>query len=204
MKADDGCRKGEVAAFLEQILFVDGSVDFAGNHAFFTTSSQDGAQEILSVTVFPGDFFSDFSLRNLQVVTGVASIVHQRQEAVLNIKQLEVPTLDVWHFHVVCGWTDVFEFLAGENVEGDHVDFGVTVLAGLGGGHLDNLAGTALDHDESVLPECRALHGEGLGRTGIGGGEVVLFISHCVVEILGSGRLTEKRVGKSPENFEVL
>ena len=43
MKADDGCRKGEVAAFLDQILFVDGSVDFAGNHAFFTTSSQDGA-----------------------------------------------------------------------------------------------------------------------------------------------------------------
>jgi len=202
MKADDGCRKGEVAAFLEQILFVDGSVDFAGNHAFFTTSSQDGAQEILSVAVFPGDLFSDISLRNLQVVTGVASIVHQRQEAVLNIKQLEVPTLDVWHLHVVCGWTDIFEFLAGENVKGNHVDFGVTVLAGLGGGHLDNLAGTALDHDESVLPECRALHGEGLGRTGIGGGEVILFISHCV-EILGSGRLTEKRVGKSPENFEV-
>jgi len=203
MKADDGCRKGEVAAFLEQILFVDGSVDFAGNHAFFTTSSQDGAQKILSVTVFPLNLFSDISLRNLQVVTGVASIVHQRQEAVLNIKQLEVPTLDVWHLHVVCGWTDIFEFLAGENVKGNHVDFGVTVLAGLGGGHLDNLAGTALDHDESVLPECRALHGEGLGRTGIGGGEVILFISHCVVEILGSGRLTEKRVGKSPENFEV-
>ena len=57
---------------------------------------------------------------------------------------MEVPTLDVWHLHVVCGWTDIFEFLAGENVEGNHVDFGVTVLAGLGGGHLDNLAGTAL------------------------------------------------------------
>ena len=52
---------------------------------------------------------------------------------------------------------------------------------------------TYLDHDESVLPECRALHGEGLGRTGIGGGEVVLIISHCFVEILGSGRLTEKQ-----------
>ena len=57
---------------------------------------------------------------------------------------LEVPTLDVWHLHVVCGWTDIFEFLASENVKGNHVDFGMTVLAGLGGGHLDNLAGTAL------------------------------------------------------------
>ena len=57
---------------------------------------------------------------------------------------MEVPTLDVWHLHVVCGWTDIFEFLAGENVKRNHVDFGVTVLAGLGGGHLDNLAGTAL------------------------------------------------------------
>ena len=36
-------------------LFVDGSVDFAGNHAFFTTSSQDGAlknhQEMLDILV---------------------------------------------------------------------------------------------------------------------------------------------------------
>ena len=87
------------------------------------------------------------------------------------------------------------------------MDFGVAVFTGFRGGHLNNLAGAVLkmcqslplkahlvvyylDHNESSFAESRALHGEGLGRTGVGGSEVVLFISHCVVEILG--RLTGK------------
>ena len=31
-----------------------------------------------------------------------------------------------------------------ENIESNHVDFGVAVLSGLGGGHLNNLAGAVL------------------------------------------------------------
>ena len=31
------------------------------------------------------------------------------------------------------------------------MDLGVTVLASLGGGHVDDLAGLAFDHDELVL-----------------------------------------------------
>ena len=42
------------------------------------------------------------------------------------------------------GGANIFVFLSCENVEGDHVDFGVTVLTGLGGGHLHNLARAAL------------------------------------------------------------
>lgn len=58
-------------------------------------------------------------------------------------------------------WGQIFELLAGEDIDGDHMDFCVAVLAGLGGAHLDNLAGSLVDDDEPVLSEGRALHGEG-------------------------------------------
>lgn len=64
---------------------------------------------------------------------------------------------------------EIFVLLAGEDVKGDKVDLGVTVLAGLGGGHVDNLARAALDHDEAVLAQSRALHGVGERRAGVGG-----------------------------------
>jgi len=54
--------------------------------------------------------------------------------------------------------------LTSENIEGNHVDLGVTVLASLGGGHLNNLAWPVLDHYKSTLAKGRALHGEG-GRS---------------------------------------
>ena len=56
------------------------------------------------------------------------------------------------------------------------MDLGVTVLASLGGGHIDNLAGAALDHDEAVLAQSRALHGVGGRGTGIDRVEVVLML----------------------------
>jgi len=42
------------------------------------------------------------------------------------------------------------------------MDFGVTVLASLRGGHIDDFAGTALDNDEAILSEGGALLREGL------------------------------------------
>ena len=79
--------------------------------------------------------------------------------------------------HVVGGGGEILELLAGEDIDGDHVDLGVTVLAGLGGGHLPDLAGAALDNDVTVLAQSRALHGEGGRGAGIGGleGDIVLI-----------------------------
>lgn len=51
------------------------------------------------------------------------------------------------------GWAKFFELLASEDVDGNKMDLGVTVLAGLGGGHVDNLAWAVLDHNEAVLAE---------------------------------------------------
>lgn len=75
------------------------------------------------------------------------------------------------------GWRQVFHLLAGEDVDGDHVDLGVTVLAGFRGGHFDDLAWAALDDNVTVLPQGRALHGEGGRGTGIGALEGVLMLS---------------------------
>ena len=70
----------------------------------------------------------------------------------------------------------ILKLLASEDVGGDKVDLGVTVLASLGGRHVDDLAGTALDDDVTVLTQSRTLHREGGGRTRIGGleGDFVL------------------------------
>lgn len=75
------------------------------------------------------------------------------------------------------GGRQILELLAGEDIDGDQVDLGVTVLAGLGGGHVDDLAGAALDHDVTVLAQSRALHGVGRRRTSVGGLEGVLMLS---------------------------
>ena len=75
-------------------------------------------------------------------------------------------------------------------IDGDQVDLGVTVLAGLGGRHVDDLARAAwggewvcvvvtrrtrtesetltLDDDVAVLAKGRALHGEGVRGPGRG------------------------------------
>lgn len=56
------------------------------------------------------------------------------------------------------GRAEIFELFAGKDINGDEMDLGVTVLAGLGSGHFDDLAGTTLDDDETVLSQGRALH----------------------------------------------
>lgn len=83
---------------------------------------------------------------------------------------------DVGDVHVVGGGAEFFELLAGEDVEGDQVDLGVTVLSSLGGRHVDDLAGTVLDDDETVLPQSRTLHGVGGRGAGIDGLEGVFML----------------------------
>ena len=74
------------------------------------------------------------------------------------------------------GWAKFFELLAGEDIDGDKMDFCVTVLASLGGRHVDDLAGAVLDDNEAVLPQSRALHGVGGRGAGIGRFEGVLML----------------------------
>ena len=83
---------------------------------------------------------------------------------------------DVGNVHVVGGRAQVFHLLASEDVDSDQVDLGVAVLAGLRGGHFDDLAGAVLDADEAVLPQGRALHRVRERGTRIGALEGVLVL----------------------------
>jgi hypothetical protein len=78
----------------------------------------------------------------------------------------------------VGGWAEIFKLLASEDVDTDEMDLGVAMLASLGSGHFDNLAGTVLDADEAVLPQSRALHGESGRGASVGGVESVLMLIH--------------------------
>jgi len=83
---------------------------------------------------------------------------------------------DVGDVHVVGGRAKFFQLFAGEDIDGDKMDLSMSVFSSLGGGHVDDLAGTILDHDVAVLPQGRTLHGEGGRSAGIGGLEGVLLM----------------------------
>lgn len=74
------------------------------------------------------------------------------------------------------GGAEIFKLLASEDVKGNQMDLGVTVLASLGSRHVDDLAGTALDDYETVLAQGRALLGVSGRRTGVGRVEGVLML----------------------------
>lgn len=84
--------------------------------------------------------------------------------------------MDNGDVHVVGGGRQIFELLASEDINGNDVDLGVTVLSGLGGGHLNDLAWATIDDNVTVLPQGRTLHGEGRRGTGIGALEGVLML----------------------------
>ena len=73
-------------------------------------------------------------------------------------------------------WRKIFELLASEDVEGDKMNLGVTVFTSLGGGHVDDLAGAALDDDETVLSQGRTLHRIGGRGTSIGAVKGMLML----------------------------
>lgn len=61
----------------------------------------------------------------------------------------------------------------------------MSVLAGLGGGHLHNFAGTTLQHHVAVLTQSRALHGVGGGGARLTSLEIEIGICHGA---MGLGR----------------
>lgn len=81
----------------------------------------------------------------------------------------------------------IFKLLASEDVNSDEMDLRVAMFAGLGGGHLDDLAGTLFDDHETVLPQGRTLHGVGGRGTSIGALEGVLMLSSNISALLISG-----------------
>ncbi len=69
-----------------------------------------------------------------------------------------------------------FQLLAGKDIDGGKMNLGVTVLAGFGGGHVDDLAGAIFDDDKAVLPQGRTLHRVSGRGASIGALESVLML----------------------------
>lgn len=85
-------------------------------------------------------------------------------------------TPNIGNIHVVGRRREIFQLLAGENIDGNQMDFGMSVLAGLGSRHFNDLARAAFDNYVAVFPQCRTLHGEGQGGASIGALEGVLLM----------------------------
>lgn len=48
------------------------------------------------------------------------------------------------------------------------------MLPGLGGRHVNDLTGTAFEHDEAILPQRGALHGVSCRSPGVRSGEIIV------------------------------
>lgn len=47
------------------------------------------------------------------------------------------------------GWGEILQLLSSENIDGSQVNLSVSVLSGLGGRHVDDLARSSLDDNVS-------------------------------------------------------
>jgi hypothetical protein len=95
---------------------------------------------------------------------------------VVLIHKLKFLADHIGNIHVVGGGAKIFELLASEDVNGNEMDLGVTVLAGLRGTHLNDLAGARFDDHKTVLAESRALHRIGGRGASIGALKGVLML----------------------------
>jgi len=134
-------------------LLVNGGVDLRGNDTLLATGGETSDQNISFLLDGGLDFITDSILGALEVIPGVTVVVHEGEEVVIEADQLEVLALHIGDFHVVCGGTDILKLLSSEDVKGDKVNLGVSVLASLRGRHLDDLARPVLDHHKATLAE---------------------------------------------------
>lgn len=171
---------------LQRILFQDGRKHLGAtgsllglNGGLLTHGSEnDDVGVLLLVLEELLNLGANLALGALDVVLHGAVLSHEGEETiVLDVEKLVLATGDVGDVHVVGGRGQLLKLLASEDVDGDQVDLGVTVLASLGGGHVDDLARAALDDDVTVLAESGTLHGEGGRGTRVGGVEGHLMLS---------------------------
>jgi len=123
------------------------------------------------------NLLSNFSVRNLNIILCLSVISHQREETIIrNIEQLIFLASDIWDVHVMGRWAKLLKLLASEDIDSNKMDLCVAVLASFGGGHVDDLARSVLDNNETVLSQGRTLHGKRGRGTCIGRVESVLML----------------------------
>jgi len=153
--------------------------------------AEDGDNELLPVIVHILNLFCELfrvlvAGGELEILTSVTLVRHEGKEAlVVDGEEGVVQSLHERHLKVVGRRDKLLHLLAGEDVGGGEMALGVAVLPSLGGGHLNNLGGAALDAHEATLADGTSLHRVGGGRAGIGGleGLHILFVSHVALSL---------------------
>jgi hypothetical protein len=69
-------------------------------------------QDLLLLADGRPDFVTDFTLGALEIIPGVAAVVHQGKKVVLHADELVVLPLHVGHVHVVCRRANILVLLA--------------------------------------------------------------------------------------------
>jgi len=130
-----------------------------GNSCLLAHGGNDGNNQLLSIRMVGFDLCAEVAFGQLDVILFSTLSRHKVEEAVfLDVHEGVFLSLDVGDVHVVGRGTNIFQLLAGEDVGGNEMDLSMSVLASLGGRHVDDLAGTTLDHNVSTFAERAALH----------------------------------------------
>jgi len=146
------------------------------DRGLFSHGFDDGDEDVSAFILVSPNPISNVTLGNRDVVLLLVVRRDEVQKVVFDMRELVLSTGHVGHVHVVGGRAQLFKLLAGEDIDSDQMDLGVTVLAGLGSAHLNNLAGTALDDDMPVLAQSRALHRVSRGGASTDGLEGVVLL----------------------------
>lgn len=111
-----------------------------GSLTLLSHGGNDGDEQVLSGLELGLDILSDLGVGEGNIVLSVSLGGHEVEESIVDVDELVLLTEDVGNLHVVGGGGELLKLLVGEDVGSDQVDLGVTVLSGLGGGHVDDLA----------------------------------------------------------------
>lgn len=125
-----------------------------GNDLLSVEGMEDGEKEVLAlVEVLLSLLVDVVSLKvKREVRAGFVLLVHESDETFLiNVNELVILAGDNRGRHVVRRRGDILILPTSEDVDTNNIGLGVTVLAGLGGGILNNLAREALDDDMGTL-----------------------------------------------------
>lgn len=157
-----------------------------GDDLLLVHGGQDGDQDGVTLLEGGDDLLGDLVvvtvglLGQVQIVLGI-TVLQQDGDGTrirIQIDQLVLSTSDVRDLHVVGSRGHILDLLVSEDIDTGDGGLGVTVLSGLGGGDLDELAREALQHAVTTLTEGTSLHRVGEGGTGIGGLELMILRSH--------------------------
>ena len=145
------------------VLLLDLDVhDLIGTHG-----GGDGDGDFLAVIEAFTDALHEFLIRGEGVGLFFVLFVEDVEAIVSDVDEQEFDLLDEGGGEGVRSGGDFFVLLASEDIDGGDVGLGVTVLAGLGGGDINDAAREALDADVVTLLEVTSRHGEGVGRAGV-------------------------------------